>query len=68
MNCKFCSMLLPNLAVNTSLSHYLLLFAISPPLTDLRAFSNSSCIRYKPIKENGSVAIIVKTYLYDVLV
>lgn len=56
-------LLLANLPVSTSLSHYLLLFAVSPPLTDLHAFSNRSCIRYKPIKENGSVAIMVKTYL-----
>jgi hypothetical protein len=48
MNCKFCSMLLPKLPVNTALSHYLLLFAIPFPLTDLHAISSRSCIRYNP--------------------
>jgi len=39
-------MLLAKLPVNTPLSHYLLLFAISSPLTDLHAISNRLCIRY----------------------
>lgn len=48
MNCKFCPMLLAKLTVNTALSHYLLLFAISLPLTNLHVISNRSWIRYNP--------------------